>query len=114
MGAVHPDGNTITFFTRVDPLKLKDGWADRPRSFRPISRNVRLASGVHSSEPYVGRYTFTGDEPTGNYEFFTAIVKAKSLHDGRIDEGDIVAITTNVFELRGGAEWYSGESEQWQ
>ena len=114
MGAVHPDGNTITFFTRLDPLKLKHGWADRPRSFRPISRNVRLASGVHSSEPYVGRYTFTGDEPTGSYEFFTAIVKARSLHDGRIDEGDIVAITTNVFEFRGAAEWYSGESGQWQ
>lgn len=114
MGAVHPDGNTITFFTRLDPLKLKQGWADRPRSFRPIARNVRLASGVHSSEPYVGRYTFTGDEPTGSYEFFTAIVKARSLHDGRIDEGDIVAITTNVFEFRGAAEWYSGESGQWQ
>ena len=104
MGMRHTDGNTISFITRLDPLRLKNRRADKPRSFRPISRNLLLESGMHSSEPYVARYTFAGYELTGSYEFFTALVKPGSLHDGSIDKGDIIAMTTDVFEFQGTPE----------
>jgi hypothetical protein len=42
-------------------------------------------------------YTFTGLEPSGIYHFLVGWTKPDSLGDGRIDEGDVLALAWTPF-----------------
>lgn len=104
MGAIHPDGNTMTFVTGLDPLTLEQGFLNNPRSFKALIRNQVIEKGTQSTHPDVFRYTFSGTEATGNFQFFTALTNPGAFDNGSIDKGDIIAINSDFFDFMGSAQ----------
>lgn len=98
---VHPDRDTMTFVTQLDPLVLRRGSFGRPHTFRPLLKNQAMGIGTEVIEPIVFRYTFSGEEDAGDYVMLTAVVESSAFSDGRMDEGDIIAMDSKAFRVQG-------------
>ncbi len=100
MGAIHPDGNTMTFVVSLDPLTMKQGFLNNPRSYNALISELKIGNGRQGNYPDIFYYTFGGNEPIGRYQFFTAITTRDGFLDDSIDAGDIISIDTDFFDFK--------------
>jgi uncharacterized repeat protein (TIGR01451 family) len=105
VGVILPDGETL-FMTNVSPLEgVMTTLNSDPRTFARLLRNVSWPAGMRATQQDYFTHTFTGLEPLGTYHFLVGWTKPNSLEDGRIDEGDVLALAWAPFTFtRGGTE----------
>ena len=65
MATLLPDGNTLFFLTDLDPMTIRQGAMDDPRSFQPLSDGSIIPTGVSAFLPDLFSYTFIGLEDSG-------------------------------------------------
>ena len=99
MGALLPDGDTVFFVTALDPLTLEHGSLGNPESYRPLAERETIPNGVTAHLPNLVSYLFTGAEPEGTYQFFSAIVRNDALSDGRFNERDLMSVDMDSFNV---------------
>lgn len=99
MGALMPDGDTIFFVTVLNPLTLLQGSLDNPSTYRPLSDRDLIPNHEIAHLPNLVFYRFTGAELEGNYQFFSAITRKDAFSDGRVNEGDILAVDIDPFTV---------------
>ena len=106
VGVILPDGQTILWLTNTAPLEgvvTSFTQASDPRSFVPIIRGVSWPAGMRATQQDYFTHTFTGLEPLGTYHFLVGWTKPNSLEDGRIDEGDVLALAWAPFSFTRGS-----------
>jgi hypothetical protein len=92
-----PDGVTLIFvlggenwvWTRLDAS---------PSTFVPWVPNAPIPRGTDVEYDFWS-YTFYGAEPPGTYVTMLMLTKPGAFQDGRIDDGDILAMDTQAFEF---------------
>jgi hypothetical protein len=105
VGVILPDGQTILWLTNTAPLEgvvTSFTQASDPRSFVPINRGVTWPRGLNAVQHDYLTYTFTGGEGPGTYHLLVGWTKPNSLQDGRIDEGDVLALAWAPIQFNGG------------
>jgi hypothetical protein len=91
IGVILPDGAStlfITFSGFVGPVPISGD----ARTFTPYVEDARLPEGSMVTWPNFLTYRFNGGEAPGTYHLFAAWTKPDSLQDGRIDDGDVLAL----------------------
>jgi hypothetical protein len=68
----------------------------------PINRGVTWPGGLNAVQHDYLTYTFTGSEGPGTYHLLVGWTKQNSLQDGRIDEGDVLALAWAPIQFNGG------------
>jgi uncharacterized repeat protein (TIGR01451 family) len=106
VGVILPDGVNTLFLTNFAPLEgVITTLSSDPRTFARLLRNVSWPAGMRATQQEYFTHTFTGLEPLGTYHFLVGWTKPNSLEDGRIDEGDVLALAWAPFTFtRGGTE----------
>lgn len=106
VGVILPDGVNTLFLTNFSPLEgVMTTLSSDPRTFARLLRNVSWPAGMRATQQEYFTHTFTGLEPSGTYHFLVGWTKPNSLEDGRIDEGDVLALAWAPFTFtRGGTE----------
>ena len=99
MGVIYPNGNTIAFFTSLNPLVMAVGTLDNPASYLPLVKEKPLEHGFLKYSPNAMRYTFTGAEDQGTYQFFTVLAKPDAFSDGIINMGDFISVALDPFDF---------------
>jgi hypothetical protein len=102
VGLILPDGNTVLWLTNTSPLQgviTPFTQASDPRTFVPILRGVSWPVGMDVTQHNYLTYTFQGLETRGTYHLLVSWTKPGSLQDGRIDEGDILALALASFHF---------------
>jgi len=100
LGLLLPDGVTIFFVTRLEPL---DGVVTRldadPRTFAPLAAGhvFPMGSGGNMADFFV--YPLTGEESPGAYTIFTLLTPPGAFADGRVDAGDLLGLTLQPFTV---------------
>jgi uncharacterized delta-60 repeat protein len=101
-GALFPDGTTLVFVTKLaPPAFVVADLAGDARSFRPLLTNVHMPEGFTDEFVSDFQYTFSGGEPSGEYQAFVALVKPGAFRDGRLDPGDILVLALKTFTFSG-------------
>jgi hypothetical protein len=109
LGAVLPDGGTLVTFGAdlVPSVGSFGGLAALP----PLAPGVSLASPFDAPRQAVIEYLWTGSEPVGEYRFFAAAIRAGGLADGRLDEADLLGLSTRTVRLGPGStsvrDWHA-------
>jgi hypothetical protein len=91
VGVILPDGASTLFITAfgfVGPVPISGD----PRAFRPYVEDAIWPEGSMVTWLNFLTYRFNGGEAPGTYYLFAAWTKADSLQDGRIDDGDVLAL----------------------
>jgi uncharacterized repeat protein (TIGR01451 family) len=106
VGVILPDGVNTLFPTNVSPLEgVITTLSSDPRTFARLLRNVSWPAGMRATQQDYFTHTFTGLEPLGTYHVLVGWTKPNSLEDGRMDEGDVLALAWAPFTFtRGGTE----------
>ncbi len=99
MGALLPDGDTVFFVTALDPLTLQQASLDNPESYLPLADREVIPHAVTAHLPNLVTYRFTGAEPDGTYQFFSAIVRKDAFSDGRFNERDLLSVDMDPFTV---------------
>jgi hypothetical protein len=103
VGVIFPDGQTVLWLTNTAPLEGVTTRLDsNPNTFALMLRNVSWPAGLNATQQDYLTHTFTGLEPIGTYHFVVGWVRPGSLSDGRIDEGDILALAWAPFSFSPG------------
>jgi hypothetical protein len=103
VGIILTDGQTILWLTNTAPLEgVVGSLGDSPATFTPILRGVNWPTGMHVTQTDYFTYRVTGLEVPGTYHLLVGWTKPGSLQDGRIDDGDVVALAWTPFQLTGG------------
>jgi hypothetical protein len=100
--AISPDDVTTFFITRLSPLNGVWARLDDPRGFQPLAANVALAEGFDITFDPLLEYTFSGGETPGTYRMIAALTPPGALGDGKIDQGDVLALAVEAFRLSPG------------
>jgi uncharacterized repeat protein (TIGR01451 family) len=104
VGVILPDGETVLWLTNTAPLEgVVTRLDSNPRTFRSMLRSVSWPAGLDATQPDYLTYTFTGGEAPGTYYLLVGWTKPGSLDDGRIDEGDILALDWKALRFTGEA-----------
>jgi hypothetical protein len=106
VGVILPDGQTILWLTNTAPLEgvvTSFTQASDPRTFVRLLRNVSWPAGMRATQQDYFTHTFSGLEPLGTYHFLVGWTKPNSLEDGRIDEGDVLALAWAPFTFTPGS-----------
>ena len=95
-GVILPDNQHVLWLT---DLISKAGVVTRftsdtdPRTFVPLLRGVNWPAGLNTVQQDYLTHRFSGLETPGTYHLLVGWTKPHSLQDGRIDEGDVLALT---------------------
>jgi uncharacterized repeat protein (TIGR01451 family) len=104
VGVILPDGVNTLFLTNVSPLEgVMTALSSDPRTFARLLRNVSWPAGMRATQQDYFTHTFTGLESSGTYHVLVGWTKPNSLEDGRIDEGDILALAWVPFTFTRGS-----------
>jgi hypothetical protein len=104
VGIILTDGQTILWLTHTAPLAgVLGSLGDNPATFTPMLCGVNWPAGMHVTQTDYFTYRVTGLEANGTYYLVVAWTKPNSLEDGRIDEGDILALDWKAFRFTGPA-----------
>jgi uncharacterized repeat protein (TIGR01451 family) len=104
VGVILPDGVNTLFLTNFSPLEgVMTTLSSDPRTFARLLRNVSWPAGMRATQQDYFTHTFTGLEPLGTYHFLVGWTKPNSLEDGRIDEGDVLALAWTPFTFTRGS-----------
>jgi hypothetical protein len=104
VGVILPDGQTVLWLTNTAPLEGVVTRLDAdPRTFTPMLRNASWPAGLDVTQEGYLAYTFTGGEGVGTYHLLVGWTKPGSLADGRIDEGDVLALDWKAVQFTGPA-----------
>ena len=101
MATLLPDGNTLFFLTDLDPMTIRQGAMDDPRSFQPLSDGSIIPTGVSAFLPDLFSYTFIGLEDSGTYRLFSALSRPDAFKDGSVDPGDFISVDSDPFTFNG-------------
>ena len=97
-GNLLPDGVTLIFVTHLaPPTVVASALTGDPRNFQPVLTNLRIPQGLTGGLVTDFPLSFAGVEPSGEYLAFAVLAKPGAARDGRIDPGDILAITMKPF-----------------
>jgi hypothetical protein len=103
IGIILTDGQTIVWLTHTAPLEgVVGSLTDNPAAFTPMLRGVSWPAGMHVTQADYFTHRVTGLEAPGTYYVVVGWTKPGSLQDGRIDEGNVVALAWTPFQLTGG------------
>jgi uncharacterized membrane protein len=91
-GFILPWGQFL-WVTQVSPLQTVLTNATEPETFKPVSPRP------YGTNPAYFSYTFTGAEVPGPYHVVAALVPPGALADGRIDDGDMLALDWAFFTV---------------
>ena len=104
VGVILPDGVNTLFLTNFSPLEgVMTTLSSDPHTFARLLRNVSWPAGKRATQQDYFTHTFTGLEPLGTYHFLVGWTKPNSLEDGRIDEGDVLALAWAPFTFTTGS-----------
>jgi uncharacterized repeat protein (TIGR01451 family) len=104
VGVILPDGQTVLWLTNTAPLEGVVTRLDAdPRTFTPMLRNVSWPAGLDATQEDYLTYRFTGGETPGIYHLLVGWTIPGSLDDGRIDEGDVLALAWTPVQFTGQA-----------
>jgi hypothetical protein len=107
VGIILPDGNTVLWLTNTSPLQgviTPFTQASDPRTFVPFLRGVNWPTGLNAVQTNFLTYLWSGLEAPGSYTLFVGWTKPNSLEDGRVDEGDVLALASGALWFSGGAQ----------
>ncbi len=77
-------------------------YLDEPSSYRPLAKPADLIPfGKKVHFPNLFSYIFIGMDQIGNYQLFSALSQTAAFADGRIDEGDIIALDIDTVTFSG-------------
>jgi hypothetical protein len=103
VGIILTDAQTILWLTHTAPLEgVVGSLSDNPAAFTPMLRGVNWPASMHVTQTDYFTYRVTGLEAPGTYHLLVGWTKPSSLQDGRIDDGDVVALAWTPFQLTGG------------
>lgn len=95
-----PDGVTLVFLTNLSPPAFVVTTLDAdPRTFPPLVANVLIPENLDVAIDNIVSFTFTGGEPPGEYLFFAILTPPGAFSDGRVDPGDLLAISAQPFSF---------------
>jgi uncharacterized repeat protein (TIGR01451 family) len=104
VGVILPDGVNTLFLTNVSPLEgVMTTLSSDPSTFARLLRNVSWPAGMRATQQDYFTHTFTGLESSGTYHVLVGWTKPNSLEDGRIDEGDVLALAWAPFSFTRGS-----------
>jgi hypothetical protein len=95
LGVLLADGETVVFVDTHGDLVFAR--ASDPATFAPVATAVDLATPFSVIAPAVFAHTWTGEEAEGTYLFFLAALRAGSLTDGSLDDGDVLVAASMSF-----------------
>ena len=90
-GVILPGSDAVVFFEGPG-LVPGTGRVSQPASIRPMFASLAVGAGIDVLIPDFFRYTWQGQEPLGDYQFFFAVTRPGAFRDGRIDGGDLLAL----------------------
>jgi glucose/arabinose dehydrogenase len=94
VGIVGPDGRTVLFLTSLNPLAgFLASLTGDARTFPPVVRGLVIPAGTNVTLDDFLVVTLTGLEKPGTYVLFAALARRAFFADGRVDPGDLLAIT---------------------
>jgi hypothetical protein len=94
VGAILPDGETVLWITQTAPLKgVITRLRAKPATFSPSLQGVTWPAGVNGVQGAYLTYTWPGQAQQGTDHVLVGWTKPHRLADGRMDEGDILALT---------------------
>jgi hypothetical protein len=103
-GVILPDGDTVLWLTSTAPIAAVAGsLRDSPATFTPLFRGASWPANLDVTHRDVLVRTYDGQEMLGVYHLLMAWVQPNSLADGRLDEGDVLALAWQGLWLQGGA-----------
>jgi hypothetical protein len=101
VGAILADGHTVLWLTSTNPVQgVIADMADSPATFMPILRGVTWPAAMDVVQEDYLVYTWNGGEGLGTYHLLAGWTRPGSLADGRIDDGDVVALGWVPVSLR--------------
>jgi hypothetical protein len=104
VGVILPDGQTVLWLTNTAPLEGVVTRLDAdPRTFTPMLRGVTWPAGLDVTQRDYLTYRFNGGEEPGTYHLLVGWATPGSLEDGRIDEGDVLALAWAPIQVTGGS-----------
>jgi hypothetical protein len=104
VGIILPDGEQVVFLTNLSPLEGQlTTLSSNPRLFARLLQGVSWLANLHATQENYWVYARSGLEANGTYHLVIAWTKPNSLEDGRIDEGDILALDWKAFQFTGPA-----------
>jgi uncharacterized repeat protein (TIGR01451 family) len=104
VGIILPDGQTVLWLTNTAPLEGVVTRLDAdPRTFTPMLMSVSWPAGLDVTQEGYLSYRFTGGEAPGIYHLLVGWTKPGSLADGRIDEGNVLALDWKAVQFTGPA-----------
>jgi uncharacterized membrane protein len=104
VGVILPDGQTVLWLTNTAPLAgVVTRLDSNPSTFTPMLRNASWPAGLDVTQEGYLSYRFTGGEAPGVYHLLVGWTTPGSLADGRIDEGDVLALDWKTIQFTGPA-----------
>jgi hypothetical protein len=103
----------VVFLTNLSPLEGQlTALSNNPRLFARLLQGVSWPANLHATQENYWVYTRSGLEANGTYYLVVAWTKPNSLEDGRIDEGDILALDWKAFRFTGPASTPAAEVQE--
>ena len=113
VGAIFPDGQTVLWLVNTAPLQGVVSRLDsNPSTFTPMLRNASWPAGLDVTQEGYLSYRFTGGEAPGIYHLLIAWTKPGSLSNGRIDEGDVLALDWKAVQFTGPASTLAAKAQE--
>jgi uncharacterized membrane protein len=113
VGIILPDREQVVFLTNLSPLEGQlTALSNNPRLFARLLQGVSWPANLHATQENYWVYTRSGLEANGTYYLVVAWTKPNSLEDGRIDEGDILALDWKAFRFTGPASTPAAEVQE--
>jgi uncharacterized membrane protein len=113
VGIILPDGQTVLWLTNTAPLEGVVTRLDAdPRTFTPMLRNVSWRARLDVTQEDYLSYRFTGVEAPGIYHLLVGWTEPGSLDDGRIDEGDVLALDWKAVQFTGPASNLAAKAQE--
>jgi hypothetical protein len=113
VGIILPDGEQVVFLTNLSPLEGQlTTLSSNPRLFARLLQGVSWPANLRATQENYWVYTRSGLEANGTYHLVVAWTKPNSLEDGRIDEGDILALDWKAFQFTGPASTLAAKAQE--
>jgi hypothetical protein len=113
VGVILPDEEQVVFLTNLSPLEGQlTTLSSNPRLFARLLQGVSWPANLHATQENYWVYTRSGLEANGTYHLVIAWTKPNSLEDGRIDEGDILALDWKAFQFTGPASNLAAKAQE--
>jgi hypothetical protein len=101
VGVIFPDGQTVLWLTNTSPIEgVVTRLDSNPNTFVPMLQPISWPAGLDATQQDYLTHTFAGLESLGVYHLLVAWTEPRSLEDGRIDEGDIIALDWKAIHVQ--------------